>query len=130
MDGVEVAPDACQFIQPSDKLTLAPRAQRDRSFWNQQKVNREGVLQGATDNDVDSLNMLTDCIREAIKKEYIPRRDLCLELGCGGALLIYDFALIENFKRVDICDISREQMLATYAMEKEIDSRREAYMIG
>jgi len=74
--------------------------------------------------------MLTDTLRDAIKKEYIPRRDYCLELGCGGALLIYDFALIELFKHVDICDISREQMLATYEMENEINKRREPYMVG
>ena len=78
-------------------------------FWNLQAVTRDGVLLNAgTTEDEESLRHLDDFLTEALQKEYIPRRNLCLELGCGGPLLIYRYSLIRLFKRVDICDISRE----------------------
>ena len=88
------------------------------------------MLNGNTDGDDASLGAVKEFVVDALKSEYIPKRNLCLEIGCGGPLLLYDSLLIELFYRVDICDISRTQMLATYEAEDDINSRRASYMVG
>ena len=62
---------------------------------------------GNIEGDDVSLKMVKDFIVNALRNEYIPKRDLCLEIGCGGPLLLYEYTLIELFNRIDICDLSR-----------------------
>ena len=65
------------------------------------------MLDGHTEDDDASLKKVKDFIVTALQNEYISKRNLCLDIGCGGPLLLYEYALIEIFKRIDICDISR-----------------------
>ena len=62
--------------------------------------------------------------------KYLSGRRHCLELGAGGALLLFKNVLIDIFAKVDINELSREQMLASYATEDEINKNKEPFMNG
>jgi hypothetical protein len=78
------------------------------------------VLLGHVDGDQACLEMIKKFIWNAETKGLIKGRGLCLELACGGALLLYKNVLIDIFNSIDINEFSPKQMKATYDTEMEI----------
>ena len=66
----------------------------------------------------------------AIEKGYLHGTKLCLELCCGGALLLYKNVLIDIFDEVVLNEWCKEHMYATYDEEDKINKDKDPIMKG
>ena len=61
-----------------------------------------------------------------LKGKVIHRLDYALELAAGGPLQIFENVLVDYPFSVDINELTRKQMLATYASEDRIMKMKKA----
>ena len=86
-----------------------PKHEEDqRDFWDKQATDKSGVLLGHVEGDDDNLKLLKEFVNQAMQAQHLRGNRLCLELACGGALLLFDNVLIELFEKTDVNESSHE----------------------
>ena len=53
-----------------------------------------------------NLKTLRDVVYDSLNKGFITRTESCIDLGCGGALQLYEHILQPLFDHIDVCDYS------------------------
>ena len=115
-----------RFTQQYSQIKNQPAIARQTNYWDTQKTDLEGVLLGHLDGNDENIKVLRDVVYDAISQELITKTESCIDLGCGGALQLFEHILQPIFDNVDVCDYSREHLKATYKTELDIEKRTPA----